>query len=163
MYLSFFCLLSQNIRRNFPRMLGYSDGQHTTNSQFGPVSTAFRMDDVQCTGNEASLLDCPHNPRHNCGSHEGAGVICSNSSNSGRLKSFWKNVGCVSQESLSAPKVMIFQESKNCFFHNMYENGWKIAQIVWSSILFNFCNITKVLCLQSSFFAQNRFSFKNSK
>ena len=91
-----FCLLSQNIRRNFPRMLGYSDGQHTTNSQFGPVSTAFRMDDVQCTGNEASLLDCPHNPRHNCGSHEGAGVICSNSSNSGRLKSFWKNVGCVS-------------------------------------------------------------------
>jgi len=33
---------------------------------------------VQCTGNETSLLDCPHLTVHDCSPHEGAGVICSN-------------------------------------------------------------------------------------
>merc|ERR1712037_367354 len=36
------------------------------------------MDDVRCRGNEASLLDCPHNTKDDCNSDEGAGVICSN-------------------------------------------------------------------------------------
>ena len=73
----------------FPRMLGYSYGHPTMYSQFGSVSSTFGMDNVQCTGNEASLLDCPHLTVDNCGSTEGAGVICSNS---GRLQSFWTNV-----------------------------------------------------------------------
>ena len=60
-------------------MLGYSYGQHTNQSQFGPVSSTFGMDNVQCTGNETSLLDCPHLTVDDCGSYEGAGVICSNS------------------------------------------------------------------------------------
>ena len=60
-------------------MLGYSYAQHTTGSHFGSVPSTFSMDDVECTGNEASFLDCPHTTVHNCGSHEGAGVICSNS------------------------------------------------------------------------------------
>ena len=34
------------------------------------------MDDVQCTGSETDIMDCPHNPSHNCGSSEGAGVRC---------------------------------------------------------------------------------------
>ena len=60
-------------------MLGYSYAQHTTGSHFGSVSSTFSMDDVQCTGNEASFLDCPHTTIEDCGKTEGAGVICSHS------------------------------------------------------------------------------------
>ena len=34
------------------------------------------MDDVHCTGTECTLFDWPHLKRDNCGSHEGAGVVC---------------------------------------------------------------------------------------
>jgi hypothetical protein len=61
------------------RMLGYPYGQATVKSHFGRVSSTFKMDDVRCTGNEASLLDCRHNTVDDCGPDEGAGVICSNS------------------------------------------------------------------------------------
>jgi hypothetical protein len=39
---------------------------------------AYWLDDVMCTGNENSLLLCPHNglESHNCGRNERAGVIC---------------------------------------------------------------------------------------
>jgi len=60
------------------RQLGYSNGVPTENSLFGPVSTDFIYDDVQCNGNEEYIWECPHNPSHNCGSTEGAGVICFN-------------------------------------------------------------------------------------
>ena len=66
-------------------MLGYSSGKATMRSQFGRVSNTFKMDDVQCTGNEASLLDCPHRTMDDCGSHEGAGVICSERSECGPI------------------------------------------------------------------------------
>ena len=36
----------------------------------------YRLDDVQCTGNEVSLFDCPHKDTHNCGRRERAGVHC---------------------------------------------------------------------------------------
>ena len=74
--------LFQNHNRKLSRMLGYSYGQHTSQSQFGSVSSTFGMDNVQCTGNETSLLDCPHLTVDDCGSTEGAGVICSNSGTS---------------------------------------------------------------------------------
>merc|ERR1712112_733521 len=66
-------------------MLGYSSGKATMRSQFGRVSNTFKMDDVQCTGNEASLLDCPHRTMDDCGPHEGAGVICSELSECGPI------------------------------------------------------------------------------
>ena len=66
-------------KKKKPRMLGYSSGQPTTKSHFGLVPSTFAMDDVSCLGNETSLLDCPHAIVDNCGSHEAAGVICSNS------------------------------------------------------------------------------------
>ena len=69
-------------------MLGYSYGQHTNQSEFGPVSSTFGMDNVQCTGNETSLLDCPHLTVDDCGSYEGAGVICSNT---GMLQALRRN------------------------------------------------------------------------
>ena len=59
-------------------MLGYSYGIHTTNSIFGSVPSTFSMDNVECTGYEASILDCPHSTVENCGPGEGAGVQCSN-------------------------------------------------------------------------------------
>ena len=49
----------------------------TSNSKFGRVPDVFKMDDVHCTGEENSLLKCPHNRNDDCGSSEGAGVICS--------------------------------------------------------------------------------------
>jgi len=59
------------------RMLGYFTGQITSNSHFGAVSPSFGMDELQCTGNETSINDCPHDTSHNCGTGEGLGVICS--------------------------------------------------------------------------------------
>ena len=80
--------LFQNHNRKLSRMLGYSYGQHTSQSQFGSVSSTFGMDNVQCTGNEASLLDCPHLTVDNCDGTEGAGAICSNT---GMLQALRRN------------------------------------------------------------------------
>ena len=60
-------------------MLGYGYGQFTKTSQFGRVSDDFGMDNVKCTGNEASILDCPHTTEEDCTGDEGLGVICSGS------------------------------------------------------------------------------------
>ena len=45
-------------------------------STYGSVPTNFIMDDVNCAGTEGTLEDCSYNPIDNCGSSEGAGVIC---------------------------------------------------------------------------------------
>ena len=34
------------------------------------------MDNVQCTGNEAFLVNCTYQPNRYCGHHEDAGVTC---------------------------------------------------------------------------------------
>ena len=60
----------------FCKMMGYQGGRATMRSTYGSVSPDFSMDDVLCTGNEVSLLDCPHSTQENCGPTEGAGVIC---------------------------------------------------------------------------------------
>ena len=60
------------------RELGYvRASQETIESHFGQVSDEFAMDDVQCSGNETSIFDCPHQTIDNCGGSEGLGVICS--------------------------------------------------------------------------------------
>ena len=60
----------------FLRMLGYSEGRPTSNSLFGRVNDTFAMDDVQCLGDETTILDCPHRTNDDCGAGEGAGAIC---------------------------------------------------------------------------------------
>ena len=60
------------------KQLGYASVVSATQySKFGRVPADFRMDDVQCTGEESNLLNCTHTKNHNCGASEGAGVICS--------------------------------------------------------------------------------------
>ena len=59
------------------RMLGYPHGRPTIQSHFGNVHHTFAMDNVQCVGDETSLLDCPHVTVDDCSGSEGAGVVCS--------------------------------------------------------------------------------------
>ncbi|XP_051001052.1 deleted in malignant brain tumors 1 protein-like [Acomys russatus] len=52
---------------------------------FSPGSGSIILDDVNCTGRESSLAQCPHREwlTHNCGHQEDAGVICSDSPDNG--------------------------------------------------------------------------------
>ena len=55
---------------------------------FGPAKSVIRtagyratystilMDEVQCVGDEVSLLDCPHSATHDCTHNEDAGAQC---------------------------------------------------------------------------------------
>ena len=49
------------------RMLGYVEGTPTTNSQLGTLEMSNFAMDVQCTGSETSVLECPHFTVENCG------------------------------------------------------------------------------------------------
>ena len=47
--------------------------------RFGKVPGEFEMDDVQCTGSESKIEDCPHNnDDDDCHPGDGAGVVCTN-------------------------------------------------------------------------------------
>ncbi|XP_030212668.1 HHIP-like protein 1 [Gadus morhua] len=69
------------------RQLGFRGAlKAAKHSEFGQGwSLRILLDDVQCTGTEASLLDCKHAGlgAHNCDHHEDAGVVCGNSVESG--------------------------------------------------------------------------------
>ncbi len=64
------------------RQLGYPLGarQATYNSVFGSasyLSQAYLMTNTRCSGNETSLLDCPHSTASSyCGQRDAAGVVC---------------------------------------------------------------------------------------
>jgi len=61
------------------RQLGYGAAvRATNNSSFGDGAGPIWLDNVQCTGPEARLVDCPHNEWgvHNCNHGTDAGVVC---------------------------------------------------------------------------------------
>ena len=61
------------------QQLGYRDVVRThREAHFGEGSGEILLDNLQCTGREASLLDCPHNGLyvHNCEHNGDAGVTC---------------------------------------------------------------------------------------
>jgi len=59
------------------RQLGFASGTQYDENH-GLHDVGFGLDDVRCTGSEASLMDCPHNPwgSHNCGAYEAVGLRC---------------------------------------------------------------------------------------
>ncbi|XP_077367551.1 SH3 domain-binding glutamic acid-rich-like protein 2 isoform X2 [Festucalex cinctus] len=91
---------------------------------FGHAGDQIWLDDVQCTGNEMSILKCSHRPMgsNNCGHSEDAGVVCSdhvrvnNGSNrcNGRLEIFqdghWSKV-C---GDLGLPETKVLCQEINC-------------------------------------------------
>ncbi|XP_063960869.1 deleted in malignant brain tumors 1 protein-like isoform X4 [Lytechinus pictus] len=61
------------------RMLGFEEALSAPGSaQFGQGSGPIQLDDVTCSGNEETILDCSHRGigQHNCGHSEDAGVVC---------------------------------------------------------------------------------------
>ena len=61
------------------RQLGYHRAAAANQrAYFGRGSGDILLDDLECTGSEGSLFQCPHNGiySHNCAHSEDAGVTC---------------------------------------------------------------------------------------
>lgn len=62
------------------KSLGYPLGaqKYYHSARYGQGSGEILLDNVECTGNESSLLYCEHNGFHNenCGHHEDVSVVC---------------------------------------------------------------------------------------
>ncbi|XP_033752445.1 deleted in malignant brain tumors 1 protein-like isoform X2 [Pecten maximus] len=60
------------------RMLGFVDGRSKSQAAYGPGSDQILLDEVACTGEETSLMECSHSGwgTHNCDHSEDAGAVC---------------------------------------------------------------------------------------
>lgn len=59
------------------RQLGFSaEGARTVYSGFTNGNWLIWLDDVQCSGDESRLIDCPANSMHNCQHWQDVGVSC---------------------------------------------------------------------------------------
>ncbi|NP_999762.1 scavenger receptor cysteine-rich protein type 12 precursor [Strongylocentrotus purpuratus] len=70
------------------RQLGFGPAlSAVTAASFGQGSGSILMDNVQCSGDEATIAECSHNGIgiHNCGHQEDAGVVCSRATGEVRL------------------------------------------------------------------------------
>ena len=70
------------------RQLGYSSAVGALqNAWFGQGSGKIWLDNVQCQGNERSIVNCRHNSwgMHNCLHSEDASVICSSKRNNKKI------------------------------------------------------------------------------
>ena len=61
------------------RMLNFTQATRTLGSAyFGPGLGVIILDDVQCSGSESNIVDCPHNGfrNHDCDHYEDTSVVC---------------------------------------------------------------------------------------
>ena len=60
------------------KQLGLSGGIAANDLEYGGGFGEIWIDNINCTGEESTILDCEMNPigDHNCGHHEDVGVIC---------------------------------------------------------------------------------------
>ena len=58
------------------RCIQLSDAQAFPNAFFGEGISSIFLDEVQCTGDEVDIYDCPHNDGGQCGQSDNAGVEC---------------------------------------------------------------------------------------
>ncbi|KAJ8027177.1 Deleted in malignant brain tumors 1 protein [Holothuria leucospilota] len=105
------------------RESGYTAAQSvTTGSSFGSGEGRIWLDEVRCTGTEASIANCLHAGygNNNCNHMEDAGVVCSADNETIRL---------VGGPTASAGRVEIFSQSK---WGTVCDDGWDIedAQVV---------------------------------
>ncbi|NXI42706.1 C163A protein, partial [Galbula dea] len=109
------------------RQLGCGEAvQAVGSAQFGKGSGQIWLDNVNCSGAEAALWDCPAGSwgQHNCGHKEDAGVICSefvalrleNSTNcSGRLQVFYNGTwGSICSNSMTPRSVLLACKELGC-------------------------------------------------
>ena len=68
------------------KMFGHQYGIARSSAYFGRGTGRIFMDDLNCKGDETSILDCPYSSwgRHNCGHHQDAGVECSSDGDKGK-------------------------------------------------------------------------------
>ncbi|KAI8521007.1 hypothetical protein Bbelb_007610 [Branchiostoma belcheri] len=104
------------------RMMGFANGSKMEAkwSRFGDGRKDFLMDDVNCTGNENTLMECLHSDwgKHDCDRQEVAGVVCL--PKEGRLSPCdWGKHDCDRQEVAGvvclAKEVSYQRELEECF------------------------------------------------
>ncbi|XP_061875895.1 scavenger receptor cysteine-rich type 1 protein M130-like [Colius striatus] len=108
---------------------------------FGEGSGHIWLDDVNCSGAEAALWDCPAGPwgRHDCGHKEDAGAVCSeftalrleNSDGcSGRLQVFYNGTwGSVCSNSMTPKTVSLACEELGCGKKGTLEIQWPRGRV----------------------------------
>ena len=68
------------------KQLGYSGGSARSNAFYGKGVGIISLDDVECVGNESSILDCKYKiGESDCGHEEDAGVVCDGEPSKGNL------------------------------------------------------------------------------
>ena len=71
------CLCSCVFEQQFILVIFLLDATALSRAAFGQgTGLPIYLDDLRCTGDEATLFDCPFDPTHNCIHAEDAGVRC---------------------------------------------------------------------------------------